>query len=107
MLSEFVILAAGDWVIQNAANSGVGGYLMQLAKRRGLRTVNLVRRESAVGVTKAQRGDVVLVDGEDIVQLFSPARATASLGHVRSRAPATAIQARGPPADAQQALQLT
>jgi hypothetical protein len=29
------------------------------------------------------------------------------LGHVRSRAPATAIQARGPPADPQQALQLT
>lgn len=29
------------------------------------------------------------------------------LGHVRSRAPATATQARGPPADAQPALQLT
>jgi ribosomal protein S27E len=29
------------------------------------------------------------------------------LGHLRSRAPVTAIQARGPPADAQQALQLT
>ncbi len=68
MLSEFVPLAPGDWVIQNVANSGVGGYLMQLARRRGLRTVNLVRRESAVAATKAQGGDVVLVDGEDLAQ---------------------------------------
>jgi NADPH:quinone reductase-like Zn-dependent oxidoreductase len=68
MLSEFVRLAPGDWVIQNVANSGVGGYLMQLARRRGLRTVNLVRRESAVAATKAQGGDVVLVDGEDLAQ---------------------------------------
>jgi NADPH:quinone reductase-like Zn-dependent oxidoreductase len=73
MLSEFVPLVAGDWVIQNVANSGVGGYLMQLAKRRGLRTVNLVRRESAVAATKALGGDVVLVDGEKIVQRVSAA----------------------------------
>ena len=31
MLSEFVDLKPGEWVIQNAANSGVGGYLVQLA----------------------------------------------------------------------------
>ena len=30
LLSEFVPLAAGDWVIQNVANSGVGGYLVLL-----------------------------------------------------------------------------
>jgi len=71
MLSEFVPLDQGDWVIQNVANSGVGGYLMQLARRRGLRTVNVVRRESAVAATKAQGGDVVLVDGEDLVQRVS------------------------------------
>lgn len=73
MLSEFVPLAAGDWVIQNAANSGVGGYLMQLAKHRGLRTVNLVRRDSAVEATQAHGGDVVLVDGENIAHRVSEA----------------------------------
>ena len=36
MLSEFVPLAPGEWVIQNVANSGVGGYLVQLARLRGL-----------------------------------------------------------------------
>jgi len=63
MLSEFVDLKPGDWVIQNAANSGVGEYLVQLARLRGLKTVNLVRRESAVAAVKAAGADVVLVDG--------------------------------------------
>jgi len=66
LLTEFVTLAPGDWVIQNVANSGVGGYLVQLARLRGLRTVNVVRREGAVAAVKAQGGDVVLVDGDDL-----------------------------------------
>ncbi len=65
MLTEFVKLEAGDWVIQNAANSAVGGYLAQIARLRGIRTVNVVRRESAVASVQ-QDGDVVLVDGEDL-----------------------------------------
>ncbi|MGE0439030.1 MAG: zinc-dependent alcohol dehydrogenase family protein [Gemmatimonadales bacterium] len=73
LLSDFVPLAAGEWVIQNAANSGVGGYLIQLARRRGLRTVNLVRRESAVAATEALGGDVVLVDGGDLARRVSDA----------------------------------
>ena len=64
MLSEFVDLKKGDWVIQNAANSGVGSYLIALAKLRGLKTVNVVRRESLVAQLKAAGGDVVLVDGD-------------------------------------------
>lgn len=63
MLSEFVDLQEGDWVIQNAANSGVGSYLIALAKLRGLRTVNVVRRESLVEPLLAAGADVVLVDG--------------------------------------------
>lgn len=62
MLSEFVDLKPGDWVIQNVANSGVGSYLIQLAKIRGFKTLNLVRRESAIASVKAVGGDVVLVD---------------------------------------------
>jgi trans-2-enoyl-CoA reductase len=63
MLSEFVDLQEGDWVIQNAANSGVGSYLIALAKLRGLKTVNVVRRESLVEPILAAGADVVLVDG--------------------------------------------
>lgn len=38
LMSEFVTLGPGDWVIQNAANSAVGSYLVQLARYRGYRT---------------------------------------------------------------------
>ena len=41
---------------------------MQLARQRGLRTVNVVRREGAVAAVKADGGDVVLVDGDDLAQ---------------------------------------
>ena len=79
LLSEFVPLAAGDWVIQNVANSGVGGYLVQLARARGLRTVNVVRREGAVAAVQAQGGDMVLVDGDDLAKRVRQATGGASI----------------------------
>lgn len=66
MLSTFVDLDPGDWVIQNAANSAVGGYLIQLAAERGLRTVNIVRRESAMQGVLESGGDICLVDGKGL-----------------------------------------
>ncbi|MFA0812933.1 zinc-dependent alcohol dehydrogenase family protein [Microbulbifer epialgicus] len=64
LLNDFVDLQEGDWVIQNAANSGVGSYLTSLAKLRGLKIVNVVRRASLVEPLLAAGADVVLVDGE-------------------------------------------
>ncbi len=66
LLSGLVKLQAGDWVIQNAANSAVGGYLVQIARTRGIKTVNVVRRESAVQPLLDAGGDVVLLDGDDL-----------------------------------------
>lgn len=86
MLSEFVDLSPGDWVIQNAANSGVGGYLVQLARIRGIRTVNVVRRESAVASVKAEGADVVVVDGPDLHE-----RVRAEIGDGRVRLAIDAI----------------
>lgn len=79
MLSEFVSLEPGEWVVQNAANSAVGGYLIQLAKRRGLRTVNVVRREGAVAEVQAMGGDVVLVDGPDLKHRVAEATGKAKI----------------------------
>lgn len=73
LLSEFVDLAEGDWVIQNAANSGVGSYLIQLARSRGLKTVNVVRRESAIASLDGSGADVVLVDGPDLAKRVAKA----------------------------------
>jgi NADPH:quinone reductase-like Zn-dependent oxidoreductase len=79
MLREFVDLQPGDWVIQNAANSGVGAYLVQIAKSRGLHTVNIVRRDSAVDGVRELGGDVVLVDGDKLAKRVSEATGGAAI----------------------------
>ncbi|KAF9005902.1 trans-2-enoyl-CoA reductase [Cyathus striatus] len=43
MLTDFVQLEEGNWVIQNGANSAVGQAVIQIAAARGLNTINLVR----------------------------------------------------------------
>ncbi len=79
LLSEFVTLAEGDWVIQNAANSGVGSYLVQIARRRGLRSVSVVRRESAIADVMASGGDLVVVDGPDLAERVREATGGAAI----------------------------
>ena len=76
LLSEFRTLKPGDWIVQSAANSGVGRSVIAYAQERGLKTVNIVRREELVAELKAAGGDVVLVDGPDIVE-----RAQASIAN--------------------------
>ena len=68
MLTGYVKLNAGDWVIQDAANSGVGTNLIKLARAEGWRTVNVVRREELIGPLKAEGADVVAVDGLDLAE---------------------------------------
>jgi NADPH:quinone reductase-like Zn-dependent oxidoreductase len=68
LLTEYVTLAPGGWVIQNCANSGVGRALIGIAKSLGLRTVSVVRREDVVAEIKAIGSDVVLVDGADLAK---------------------------------------
>ncbi len=66
MLRDCVDLAPGDWVIQNAANSAVGRHVIRFARARGVRTVNVVRRESLIGELKGIGADAVVVDGDDL-----------------------------------------
>jgi len=68
MLTDFLSLPSGAWVIQNSANSGVGRALIPIAKSLGLKTVSVVRREDVVAEIKAIGGDVVLVDGPDLAK---------------------------------------
>jgi len=68
LLTEYVTLPPGAWVIQNSANSGVGRALIGIAKSLGLKTVNVVRRDDVMAEIKAIGGDVVLVDGPDLAK---------------------------------------
>lgn len=66
MLRNYVELQPGDWVVQNAANSGVGRHVIRLARAAGIRTANVVRRDGAIAPLKGIGADIVLVDGEGL-----------------------------------------
>src|SRR5258708_5876533 len=66
LLHDYVDLARGDWLIQNAANSAAGRAVIQIARQLGYKTVNVVRRSELLHELRAEGGDVVLVDNEKL-----------------------------------------
>ena len=66
MLHDFVSLGRGDWFIQNAANSAAGRCAIQIGRELGLRSVNVVRRPELIDELRAEGGDVVLLEGEQL-----------------------------------------
>src|SRR5438067_13886891 len=66
LLHDYVDLARGDWLIQNAANSAAGRAVIQIAHELGYKTVNVVRRSELISELRAEGGDVVLVDSENL-----------------------------------------
>jgi NADPH:quinone reductase-like Zn-dependent oxidoreductase len=79
LLSEYVDLKPGEWVVQNAANSGVGRWVIAFAKTRGLKTVNIVRRSELMTELEAIGGDVVVVDSPDVSERIKAAVGQAEL----------------------------
>jgi NADPH:quinone reductase-like Zn-dependent oxidoreductase len=86
ILSEYADLAPGDWVVQNAANSGVGRSLIALAKARGFRTINLARNESVFADLTASGADIVHLDdataAEDVRKEIGDARVALAVDSV-------------------------
>ena len=66
LLHDYVDLARGDWLIQNAANSAAGRAVIQIAHELGYKTVNVVRRSELIDELRADGGDIVLVDSENL-----------------------------------------
>lgn len=65
LLQDFELLSEGDWVIQNAANSAVGLAVIGLARSKGIRTVNIVRRDELIEPLLAHGADVVINEASD------------------------------------------
>jgi NADPH:quinone reductase-like Zn-dependent oxidoreductase len=79
LLSEYVALKPGDWVIQDAGNSGVGRSVIAFARDRGLRTVSLVRRPELIDELVAAGGDIVLVDAAEVSTRVAQATGNAKI----------------------------
>lgn len=72
-------LQRGEWLIQNAANSSCGRFVIGIAQQLGLRTVNVVRRAELLADLTALGGDVTLLDGPDLAARVAAATGGAPL----------------------------
>lgn len=61
-------LQPDQWLLQTAAGSALGQMIVRIAQRRGIKTINVVRREEWVDYLKKLGADEVVVsEGEDLV----------------------------------------
>ncbi len=65
LLKGFTDLEKGDVIAQNAANSGVGRALIQIARHAGVHTINFVRRPELISELKALGADSVFLDTDE------------------------------------------
>ncbi|KAK6357817.1 mitochondrial 2-enoyl thioester reductase [Orbilia blumenaviensis] len=68
MLKDFAELGAGDYFVQNAANSGVGRSAIQIGKEWGFKSINIVRDRPGIDELKeelrAMGGTEVITEAE-------------------------------------------
>jgi len=79
MLTEYVALKKGDWVIQSAGNSAVGRAVIAIARQMGVHTVSVVRRPELIDELKKLGADVVLVEGPDLAKRVAEATGKAKI----------------------------
>jgi mitochondrial enoyl-[acyl-carrier protein] reductase / trans-2-enoyl-CoA reductase len=75
MLRDFAPLKEGEWFLQNGANSGVGRAAIQLGKRWGYRSINIIRKREGFEEMKKELeelgADVVISDEQALSREFS------------------------------------
>ncbi len=79
LLTSVVPLQTGEWLLQNVANSSVGRLVIALARTRGIRTMNVVRRAALCEELKALGANACAVDGPELAQTVRDAAVGAPL----------------------------
>lgn len=92
MMTRVVDLKPGEWVLQNAANSSCGRFNISIAKRLGLKTVNVVRREELIPDLLALGADKVLLDGDGLSERVAEATGGAKIRYGIDAVAGTATQ---------------
>ena len=70
LLKDYRKLKQNDWIIQNAANSNVGRYLIALAKQEGIKTINIVRRKEVARELKKIGGTEVIISSDEFPSTY-------------------------------------
>ena len=65
MLTEELAVQSGQWLLQTAAGSTLGRIVLQIAKLRGIKTINIVRRREQALELRALGADEVVCTGEE------------------------------------------
>jgi NADPH2:quinone reductase len=61
MLHHVLAVPREEWLLQSAANSQIGRMMIRLAKRAGIKTINIVRRRESVAELQELGADAVIV----------------------------------------------
>lgn len=80
LLETYVRLERDDWIAINAANSAIARWIVGFAKKKGVKTLGLVRRAEAMNAAREAGCELVLLDDDD-----APAKMTKVLGAKRAR----------------------
>lgn len=68
MLDE-LDLKPGEWILQTAGGSALGQMFVQMAHKRGLKTISTVRRDDQIALLEAKGADVVVnIEKESLVE---------------------------------------
>ena len=67
MLINVLNIQPGDWILQTAAGSAVGTWVIKIARRLGARTISLVRRQDQVALLKSLGADEVICTADEDV----------------------------------------
>src|ERR1700741_4303685 len=68
MVRHVLAVPRGEWLLQSAAGGELGRMIIRLAKRDGVRTLNVVRRRDAVAELEALGADAVIVSGDGPIE---------------------------------------
>jgi trans-2-enoyl-CoA reductase len=86
LLHGFAQLQPGEWVVQNAGNSGVGRCVIQLTRDLGIPTVSFVRRREWIGELRDLGTEYVFSDDDaghaEATEVLSGANATLAFNAV-------------------------
>jgi trans-2-enoyl-CoA reductase len=67
MLRDFEVLEQGDWFIQNGANSGVGRAAIQLGRKWGLKSINVIRERPDAAATEEMKKELLELGATKVV----------------------------------------
>lgn len=100
MITEELKLEPGQWLLQTAAGSTLGQVVLQIARLRGFKTINIVRRREQAQELKALGADEVICTAEEdlvdrVRQITAKAGVPAAIDAVGGQTGADAARSLG------------